>query len=223
MHEIAKEESKIPFSRIKTILTDSNSISITKKKFPAYTKQYFLNNLVKRIEQGYQSSINAGKPYPINEIREILKNIGSLDDKSWISFLTQISPDINISIEELLSSASKDRSSNLCFLIENIVDLTRINKEIRYFHPGKQDVALTALNSSATPMTAICQDIYENRHNLNCIYEIRWLAGFFDSKAESIENEVRPFTQIKPTDNRSIFNPQKTGLLPVKDLNNGNY
>lgn len=223
LHEIAKKESKIPFSYIKTILTDSDSISITKEKFPAYTKQYFLNNLIKRIEQGYQSSINAGQQYPIKEIRDILKNIGNLDDKSWISFLTQISPDINISINELLSSASKDRSSNLCRLLEKIVDLTHINKEIRYFHPGKQDVALTALNSSVNPMTAICQDIYENRHNLNCIYEIRWLAGLFDSKAESIENEIHPFTQIKPPDDKSIFNPQNTGLLPIQDLNNGNY
>ena len=101
--------------------------------------------------------------------------------------------------------------------------MTCINEKIRYSHPGKQEVALTALNSSATPMNAICQDIYENRHNLNCIYEKRWLAGIFSSKIDNIEDAVRPFTQIESTDDRSIFNPQKTGLLPVQDLNNGNY
>lgn len=223
LNEIAKVESRISISSIKNILIDCESISITKESFPAFTKQHFLSNLVKRVEQGNQSFISAGWQYPINEIRDILKNIGNLDDKSWVSFLIQISPDINVSIKELLSTASKDRSSNLCNLIEKIVDLTCINEKIRYSHPGKQEVALTALNSSATPMNAICQDIYENRHNLNCIYEMRWLAGIFSSKIDNIEDAVRPFTQIESTEDRSIFNPQKTGLLPVQDLNNGNY
>ncbi|WP_295684263.1 ABC-three component system protein [uncultured Fibrobacter sp.] len=224
LKDIARRESKIELKEIKDFLNSKSQISIDSSNFLSYTKQEFLRHLVEKNYEELARSIELNQEYQHKEdVNHLLKTIIKMSDSEWNDFLTRITPDIHIAIDELSSIVSLDRMKNLHSLIKKI-KCHQILDNLYVHKDGEiEKKSLTTLNDSNEDLSYICRHIYDNRQNLNCIYEVRWLIGLLSSKADNIEDAIKAFTQIDPTDHTSIFNPQKTGLLSEKDLNDGNY
>lgn len=231
LYAIAKADSKISFSEIKLILTSKETIAISKNNFCLYTKHYFLSCFSQIINNRKIFFEDMGREYPYENLCKILNKISCLDERSWEKCMQQISPDSEISIQNVLSAVPKDRSENLCKITEKIKSTDLVNEKLRYVPSSElvNSIALTGIECSSEDISYLCKKIYDNRQNLDCIYEVRWLTGLLSEKVDNIADVVQSITQVEAIDEEpandedSIFNPKKVGLLPVKDINDGNY
>lgn len=70
-----------------------------------------------------------------------------------------------------------------------------------------------------------CEKIWENRTNLNVLYDYDWIVGDVCQTVRSIQEELNDVCDTTDDENSeyNIFSPRKTGILSINDKKNGNY
>ena len=214
---IAKDEARIKIQDIKNLFCNPNVVAISDENFCPYTKQKFKEYLISTFEAEDPSAPN------YESIKEkvtlILYEIGAIPPEKWHAFLQRLSPNIKVGIDNITSTISSVQVEAL-YDIAKQTNTDKITNEL--YLVNTEQTSLSTIKDSN--INRICYQIHKNRHNLDCIYELRWSVATIPQKIENIEDKFKSITKVDDNGNheKSIFNPKKYGLLCVGDYQNGN-
>lgn len=195
-----------------------------------YSDAFSYEEIASRVRLYYCAYLNERKLYFISHKKEINEEAIDIFMDSLMRYpllklkklLIRLNPDAKIeSPYSLLEKMCGNNPSSLF----NVIKL---------FEPVASDCLhwrVEAKNESPSTLDRTkeveehCERIWENRTNLNVLYDYDWIVGDVDRTVRSIQEELNDVCDA--TDDKyaecNIFSPRRTGILSVKDKKDGNY
>lgn len=195
-----------------------------------YSDALSYEEIASRVRLYYCAYLNERKLYAISHKKEINEDAIDIFMDSLMRYpllnlkdlLIRLNPDAKIESPYSLLEKTCGRNPSSLFNV------------IKLFEPVASDCLhwrIDARNESPSTLDKTkeveehCERIWENRTNLNVMYDYDWIVGDVDQTIKSIQEELNDVCDA--TDDEyaeyNIFSPRRTGILSVKDKKDGNY
>lgn len=194
-----------------------------KDELASYCRAYYLKTIEKEVIESaeLQEDINmdaidkfgdALVKYPVSDL--------------W-SLFVRLNPHKEVTDKLDIFACGGDNMSQLYNVINGVKE--NVNDSIKWIKNGLFETPSTL--PLGKDIRKLCYEIYNNRANLNVLFDYRWLVADTNRTVQSIGKEVPNI--LKNTEDRNdnttrqesdkIFNPQDIGILTINDKNNGKY
>ena len=138
------------------------------------------------------------------------------------ALLKRLNPDAIIdSPYNLLEKTCGNNPSSLFNVIKNFKPVTY---DCLHWRVEEKNESPSTLDTTKE-VEEHCERIWENRTNLNVLYDYDWIVGDVCKTIRSIQEELNDICDTADDENSeyNIFSPRRTGILSINDKKDGNY
>lgn len=196
-----------------------------------YSDALSYEEIASRVRLYYCAYLNERKLYAISHKKEINEEAIDIFMDSLMRYplqnlkdlLIRLNPDAKIESPYGLLEKMCGRNPSSLF---NVIKLFEpVVSDCLHWHIETKNESPSTLDRTKD-VEEHCERIWENRTNLNVLYDYDWIVGDVDQTVISIQEELNDVCYEAAADDDSennIFSPRRTGILSVNDKKNGNY
>lgn len=147
--------------------------------------------------------------------------LGNLDDENLEKFIRRINPHIKIastiqSLADIYNANSIEILFNVLTSCKDNIDCSKYDWYDRVF--GKQSPSTIG---GTKDLMLVCADIYENRANIDVLYDYRYIVGDTKESTADIYETAKDITNTTDEEGNNCFlKTNKVGILSICDKNN---
>jgi hypothetical protein len=189
----------------------------------SYCRAYYLKTIEKEMEE----SIKLHEDINMDSIDKFGDALIKYPVSDLWSLFVRLNPHKAVTDKLDILACGGDNTSQLYNVIKGVKK--NVDDSIKWIKNGLFETPSTLPHGKS--IKKLCYEIYNNRANLNVLFDYRWLVADTNQTVQSIGKEVPNI--LKNTEDRNdkttrkesdkIFNPQDIGILTIDDKNNEKY
>lgn len=207
----------IPFEEIcKVVYVNSMDNVMSDGELASLVRTSLLKSFDWQMES-YKDELDDEKK---DKIYAFIGKVKDLDDTKFLDLMGRLTPQYEFStkIESLRNICSNERFEVLFDVITGVSE-TLNEKELNWTSDEK---FFTPSTVSGKPKV-IARHILENPNSTELLREYDWIVGKPDVSIAEIDSSRITKVERKPEDAKNILRTKRTGILTIKDKNDGHY